>query len=737
MKMKKYLMTGIAALALCAGFTSCSHDLEPTSQEDINKMEAQKIVDKYNKAFVAVFGQPAASQTWGFGSSTRTRSGNTTAAGYVQHEMTHTYTDASGKVIAGANMNHNLWATPYSSTNIHGGWVVPDPLTPEQKLRVQLYFQNNTPLSNYDPHYAHFFVQQVYTGGTNKPTTGNGEVITAADGSTASGDKLNQLTVGVANSHINNFNAGTCSPSDVLQNDGTTETDQITLMVNVDDTSCFGYHDPQGSNVKGKINHNDKWALVSAKDIDDWAASDAAKALNVDLGASVQDKWNRSFMGFDYELLPEEDLVKDEYAMLSNWDGNRPEYVYDGTNVKKIVTETLPAGTKLDLTSTFNNSWNGTMTTNGDGEITFVSNGGAIQAGYFGNDIVNNWSKYAKFVIEFKDATTVATSIQLGSDTYEIAANTTKFELDITNISAQGATINVPSGNTIVISKIYIEAGESDGFYTSPYLLAGGTSQISFYTKNTDMYGGIIKNVSSQDMTIEVNGKTCINLDWIKTELYDKGYHPITTDLKEWVKYQPVSDGYYSDWIVTLTEAKRQDEEQDPEYESLRVMAEDLSAVDDTDFDFNDVVFDVIRLDDTTAKIILQAAGGTLKLRINSNNGNGGWEVHEEFGVDTNVMVNTNWTGSNKASKPAKELGTVTGNFTKTNFAQAVKAIRIEVFKNNQWIEMEAKQGQPCSKFGCPVGTQWVDERTPINKVYMFNEWVAGYITDLLPRTNN
>ena len=79
MKMKKYLMTGIAALALCAGFTSCSHDLEPMSQEDINKMEAQKIVDNYNKAFKAyVGGEIAPTQTWGFGTSAGTR---TRAAG--------------------------------------------------------------------------------------------------------------------------------------------------------------------------------------------------------------------------------------------------------------------------------------------------------------------------------------------------------------------------------------------------------------------------------------------------------------------------------------------------------------------------------------------------------------------------------------------------------------------------------------------------------------------------------
>ena len=67
--MKKYLMTGIAALAMCFGFTSCSHDIEPASQEDLNNLEAEQIVNAYNQAFIKTFGQPAADQDWGFGTS--------------------------------------------------------------------------------------------------------------------------------------------------------------------------------------------------------------------------------------------------------------------------------------------------------------------------------------------------------------------------------------------------------------------------------------------------------------------------------------------------------------------------------------------------------------------------------------------------------------------------------------------------------------------------------------------
>ena len=63
--MKKYLMTGIAALAMGGMFTSCSHDMglytgNPTEQ----------VVQKYEQAFENAYGTPASNHTWGFGSAT-------------------------------------------------------------------------------------------------------------------------------------------------------------------------------------------------------------------------------------------------------------------------------------------------------------------------------------------------------------------------------------------------------------------------------------------------------------------------------------------------------------------------------------------------------------------------------------------------------------------------------------------------------------------------------------------
>ena len=101
-------MTGIAAVTLCTAFTSCSHDMTPASQEEINAVQAKKVVDTYNAAFIAKFGQPASNQDWGFGSGASARTRANAGANYA---TTHEYKDANGNVI------HYMEPLPYIDPN--------------------------------------------------------------------------------------------------------------------------------------------------------------------------------------------------------------------------------------------------------------------------------------------------------------------------------------------------------------------------------------------------------------------------------------------------------------------------------------------------------------------------------------------------------------------------------------------------------------------------------------------
>ena len=308
MKMKKYLMTGIAALALCAGFTSCSHDLEPMSQDEIDQMEAKKTVETYKKAFEAyVGGKVAANQTWGFSGSFAPRT-------------------------RGTFSNGNEWA---ANDRTDCMYKVPPVLYTDQIKIVRIYFQSVEDPSYEDPEWTDYFIQQVYKGGDN-PGPNSTEKYKAADGQTdiIGSDHMDHLAAIDPEQtpefvdHNKNFNHGDCGVyTNVLNYKGTLTTveetypvnsgdeyrhpDKINLMTN-STTKSFGYY-----NSNSSIRRTEYTGLVSWETIKRWADANGhageADCLN--------DGWNRSFMGFDFEMLIDKDVyavVRDENRTAEN-----------------------------------------------------------------------------------------------------------------------------------------------------------------------------------------------------------------------------------------------------------------------------------------------------------------------------------------------------------------------------------------------------------------------------------
>ncbi|MBQ7513286.1 MAG: hypothetical protein IJS95_02715 [Prevotella sp.] len=162
---------------------------------------------------------------------------------------------------------------------------------------------------------------------------------------------------------------------------------------------------------------------------------------------------------------------------------------------------------------------------------------------------------------------------------------------------------------------------------------------------------------------------------------------------------------------------------------SLRVMGEDLSATDASDFDFNDVVIEVQYVSASEVTITLLAAGGTLPLRICQNNN---WEVHKLFNVPTTCMVNT-VTSDTKYHKPSAPYtwtayeAPVELSYTgfngwstdQTTFNTQVKEkIILEVEKTTtnsegeevtDWYELTAPVGQAPSKIAVPTSYHHAD----------------------------
>ena len=588
--MKKYLMTGMAALAICAAFTSCSKDTDVYNSGVIQENEAVKAQQAYAEAFIATFGQPAANQDWGFGSRALTRT---------------------------ENANANEWADP---TKEYGGLKVPPPLTDAQIAVVKKYFQTHDKLGYEDPQWSNYFIQQVYKGHTDVPQgCATPEEYTAANGSTKiiASDHMDHLVAVDPDyvdpetgekgfyDHINNFNHGDCSTNDNVltwspdyvssANTGPFHSDKIMYMKN-STTKSFGYYNSNASVLRTNYT-----GLVSYK------------TIMREMGAEadcLEDGWNRSFMGFDFEQ-----MVDDECYAVEN--------------------------------GTFKNM--------------------VIQGEYYINGV-----KQTNYVYQYN-----------GQPVKILSAETNRY---------------CGTLRTVSDSELYSDLRDAN---------------------NNNNYLG------KQLNTALIDG------------LLADGYLPVDTkQLREWIKVGGCADGYFSDWIVTLTEAKTGGT---PDPTTIRIIAEDLNAraeegnTGDSDWDFNDVVFDVEFTGDNTATITLRAAGGTLPLIVGVQNPVNGQsypanEVHTLFQVDTDYMVNTKAEAKGLKGGDVALRPTINVEITGVK-AQNGKNIPIHVEKvyngTAQWVELTAVTGEPAAKIGVNPTFQWCNERDDIRSRYEnFVTWV-------------
>ena len=136
--MKKYLMSGIAAIAIAAAFTSCSKSTNLYDEGAVQQKEIQKTENSYSANFIKKYGQPAADQDWGFGSF-KTRG-----------------------VYSNLNMLGNI---PAGGLNIYAPKGVDDPTVnaKETQLVVAEFSKHRPGVENQlNINFTDFFVHQVY-----------------------------------------------------------------------------------------------------------------------------------------------------------------------------------------------------------------------------------------------------------------------------------------------------------------------------------------------------------------------------------------------------------------------------------------------------------------------------------------------------------------------------------------------------------------------------------------------
>ena len=206
--MRKQLMTGVAAAAICLGLASCSrYDFTPIS-------EGEQAYVNYENAFIEKFGEPAPDQTWGFGSADANGGGV-----------------AQGAITRAANTESNRW---FVENQLN--YKKPADITQAEINHVMKWFATHTKADGQTLDINNYFIQQIgYSGDSYSVTDHNG-----ASHSIESKNHMDYIFAnldanGSSTDHVNNFNANSGS---------------IMLMENSETKYGFGFQDSWGSDDK-------------------------------------------------------------------------------------------------------------------------------------------------------------------------------------------------------------------------------------------------------------------------------------------------------------------------------------------------------------------------------------------------------------------------------------------------------------------------------------------------------
>ena len=170
----------------------------------------------------------------------------------------------------------------------------------------------------------------------------------------------------------------------------------------------------------------------------------------------------------------------------------------------------------------------------------------------------------------------------------------------------------------------------------------------------------------------------------------------------------------YDAWIIRLVKAVG-----NPGYKEYgRVMCEDLGSTDDSDLDFNDVVFDAYILNDGSINISVKAAGGTLR-------------PITVAGVEVTLPQMCN-TGYNDITADPQEFTIPAATATKNGWTTVASIPVIVPGVDGKNHELTAKSdGTAPAKVCTYVGVPWAKERTKLSDAY--DDWTS-YVNTTSPK---
>lgn len=673
--MKKYLMTGVAAFAICAAFTSCSKGGEELYDAgQITKNEAVQIEENYNRAFIAAFGQPAANQDWGFGSSAGTRS---------------------------ITVNGDVYDKFPSKSDIAGNFptAIPDDADEVSQLetlyagkQTQDQWGNTQTMYNLYHIYAYKIVE-----GYNLKITQAGTFELGGSYQNAGWDNTQGKNVAYP------YNVYVDVDGDVtIKRNGSTHFNLYILRGNVTLESDYGEQAGLISVAAGATLNDYRNSI---------AANQGVKLFN--RGTVNARNTGKYDIGNFCKVYNEGKFNVTGALTYSPGDANDSYFMNLGDDAEL----TAPSMT-LNSTGNFYND--GKVTIAGETLVTqarlYWVNAGHYETGTITFSAKNTtFFNYCQLIVK-GNAHMYDGEFNLMENSYT-EAGSGEFDNFIVNMGS--------NTGMHIKGAVKFEAqgdGTYQGFRTSgsnDYVLIDGKVTVACHRNTFSISSGITYSINQIEI---VRGGAVVTEAQLQDE--QSGDYPVL-DLKgtecEYGKLTvtPSTTSCGATWTT-------EDPDPDPEWD-IRVIAEDLNAKapdsqatsdweEGSDWDFNDVVFDVKFTSQTTAIVKIVGAGGRFPLYV------AGHEAHQELGQsgpDSNGEYKIQNSGT---STPFEVTGI---DKTQNGRDIVVKVFRKSSSGEDIIFELVAEVGKPAAKIGVDPKFEPCAERQDIRKKYpLFSEWV-------------
>ena len=166
-----------------------------------------------------------------------------------------------------------------------------------------------------------------------------------------------------------------------------------------------------------------------------------------------------------------------------------------------------------------------------------------------------------------------------------------------------------------------------------------------------------------------------------------------------------------------------------------RIICEDLNVSENSDFDYNDAVFDAKRMEEAgdgqyaTFYTVLRAEGAHKSIQIGDAEGK--YEVHEAFGVSKQMFINTvnKDRPVNRGAYWIKEKNPVVKiiEVAKRDDGKEPTLIDIPVLVEGNVLPLTAIQGEPAEKICVDLDYSWLEERVRMKEWYPeFSHYATG-----------